>query len=616
MSSKQVILNIEYQEYQEATAKITENLDYDERCALLQEWPTFRAVQSRLYKKKYEFVPRDPENMKDFDADLSWCTLSSGENIVKGDILLENGKRIIMFSTNAPLDILACAIEILGDGTFKITPKLWHQVFVISVQVTSDVYVPIAVFLLPDKMGISYSAAFSLLKEALEKRGLSLAAKWFMSDFEPAIKIAFTEQFPLIKPKGCSFHFSKAIISKVQKSGFKADYTKKENFAFSAFIRAILGLVYCPLDRFKESIRNLYKLAKRLKVVRQRKFSLYMLNYVSRYWVNGCHHPEEWNMYLHSGQTTNNRSEGYNNRLSQFMGKHPNLYNFISVLKEEFQVAINDASTASVGRNPGRAAPNTKNARSIKTRQKMQENIKLGKTDLLTYQQAIGGSVIQSIGGVIGDDDYEEEDDMPEMSEKDDVEIVVPSLAEILVPLGLPDQINEREEGQLPPAEPIIEEARAYRHVRVQQKRKSQLSDSVGGNNLRLKRMRLEVDGGEIRPRPLNNELLDAEFEGQEIRKKDIFAFYNLDVKKDKLSLEQGQYIMERRLQELQFVLSPSQKSTPRDGNCLPESLFDQTQYVPELADVVVDAYELRVQVVLSLENSVKQGIFDWVGKM
>ena len=168
--------------------------------------------------------------------------------------------RIIMFSTNALLDIAARASEILGDGTFKITPKLWHQVFVISVQVTSDVYVPVAVFLLPDKMGTSYSAAFSLFKEALETRGLSLAAKWFMSDFEPAIKIAFTEQFPLIKPKGCSFHFSKAIISKVQKSRFKADYTKKENFAFSAFMRAILGLVYCPLDRFKESIRNLYKL--------------------------------------------------------------------------------------------------------------------------------------------------------------------------------------------------------------------------------------------------------------------------------------------------------------------------------------------------------------------
>ena len=51
------------------------------------------------------FVPRDPEMMKDFDADLPWCTLSSGENIVKGDILLENGKRIVMFSTNSLLDM-------------------------------------------------------------------------------------------------------------------------------------------------------------------------------------------------------------------------------------------------------------------------------------------------------------------------------------------------------------------------------------------------------------------------------------------------------------------------------------------------------------------------------
>ena len=83
---------------------------------------------------------------------------------------------------------------------------------------------------------------------------------------------------------------------------------------------------------------------------------------------------------------------------------------------------------------------------------------------------------------------------------------------------------------------------------------------------------------------------------------------------KDKLSLDQGQYIMKRRLQELQFVVSPSQKSTPRDGNCLPESLFDQAQYVPELAGVVVDAYELRVQVVLSVDNFVKQGLFDWPG--
>ena len=147
---------------------------------------------------------------------------------------------------------------------------------------------------------------------------------------------------------------------------------------------------------------------------------------------------------------------------------------------------------------------------------------------------------------------------------------MVPYLAEIVIPLVLPDQINEREECQLPPADPITEEGGSYRHVRVQQKRKSHLSDSVGGHNLRLKRMRLA--GAETaRVSPLNTEFLEVEFEGREITKQDVFAFYNLNAQKkdDKLSLDQGQFIMKRRLKELKFVVLPYQKSTPRHGNCL-----------------------------------------------
>ena len=66
-----------------------------------------------------------------------------------------------MFSSIALLDIAARASEILGDAKFKITPKVWHQVFVISVQVTSELYVPVAVFLLPENMRISYSVSTS-----------------------------------------------------------------------------------------------------------------------------------------------------------------------------------------------------------------------------------------------------------------------------------------------------------------------------------------------------------------------------------------------------------------------------------------------------------------------
>ena len=72
----------------------------------------------------------------------------------------------MLFTTNDLLEVLARGKEILGAGTFKITPFLWGQVFVISAQVTPFVFVPVSVFLLPDKTRASYSEAFSLLREA------------------------------------------------------------------------------------------------------------------------------------------------------------------------------------------------------------------------------------------------------------------------------------------------------------------------------------------------------------------------------------------------------------------------------------------------------------------
>ena len=131
---------------------------------------------------------------------------------------------------------------------------------------------------------------FSMLKEALGSRGLELSAQYFMSDFEVAIRNSFTSHFPDVTPKGCLFHFSKAILSKVSKSGFKSDYSKTSP-QFGSFIRAILGLGYVPLYRFKEALRNLYVIAKRLSG-RQRKFSRRMIEYVEKVWVNGNFPPE------------------------------------------------------------------------------------------------------------------------------------------------------------------------------------------------------------------------------------------------------------------------------------------------------------------------------------
>ena len=208
--------------------------------------------------------------------------------------------------------------------------------------------------------------------------------------------------------------------------------------------------------------------------------------------------------------TTDLKSEGYNNRLSLIIGKHPSLHTFISVLKVEFREAVNDATTASSGKDPVKSAPHAKSVRTIKQRKNLMENLRTGTTDLLTFQKSIGGSIVQTLGGVLGDDDFDEDEEMPELSENEDIEILVPTLGEIIIPAGFPEQINEVTVSQEPEMIDSIREVGPYRHVRVQEKRKSEVSHSVAGHDLRLKRRRVEGERSQA-VRVLPTEIEDTE---------------------------------------------------------------------------------------------------------
>ena len=55
---------------------------------------------------------------------------------------------------------------------------------------------------------------------------------------------------------------------------------------------------------------------------------------------------------------------------------------------------------------------------------------------------------------------------------------------------------------------------------------------------------------------------------------------------------------MDRRLRDLSLTVSPSQRETPKDGNCLFHSLLDQLRYNSELHDFAEDHEEFRTKVV------------------
>ena len=202
--------------YLSVRSKYTQNLpNIDSKNLFLSEIPSYDTIQATMYRIRREFIPPAPKTQSQLDVNLDWFLLDScsqsSESIVKGDILHSNGLRVLLFASDETLKIMSRSRTILADGTFRITPHLWYQTFVLNAEFRTNQFVPVAFGLLPDKKRQSYDDLFSLLKQALEhpSRDLELSAEWVMSDFEHNIRTSWQSIFPNIKAKGCHFHFAK-----------------------------------------------------------------------------------------------------------------------------------------------------------------------------------------------------------------------------------------------------------------------------------------------------------------------------------------------------------------------------------------------------------------------
>ena len=79
----------------------------------------------------------------------------------------------------------------------------------------------------------------------------------------------------------------------------------------------------------------------------------------------------------------------------------------------------------------------------------------------------------------------------------------------------------------------------------------------------------------------------------------------------NKLLLEQGKFVMAKRLKELDFADSITE--TPADGSCMFSALLDQIQSNPVLKNYAESHWELRWKVVSEgYETFLKTGVLSW----
>ena len=100
----------------------------------MAEIPPYDSLATSMYRIRRLYIPPAPLTQAGLDVSLDWFLVSPTETILKGDVLHSDGLRVLLFATDESLRIMARAMTILADGTFRITPYLWYQTFILSAE--------------------------------------------------------------------------------------------------------------------------------------------------------------------------------------------------------------------------------------------------------------------------------------------------------------------------------------------------------------------------------------------------------------------------------------------------------------------------------------------------
>lgn len=207
----------------------TENRDEVISCA-----PTFDQISSVLYRQRAKLRPPLPKDRESIDLNDEFTKLK-GDNFVIFNT--EGNEKMIGFGTEKFLEILCTSQStktIYMDGTFKVVPKLFYQLYTIHAFYRKQMF-PFVYILLPNKSEKTYSKMFDELKNAATRLGYIFQPNTIMVDYELAVINASRKAFPNVTVKGCLFHYNQALwqnFSELGLSIYKNDSAVMKLFRF------------------------------------------------------------------------------------------------------------------------------------------------------------------------------------------------------------------------------------------------------------------------------------------------------------------------------------------------------------------------------------------------
>lgn len=181
-------------------------------------------------RDEVEAVPANPGCLRDLHIPHSFRVYQTEGGVDDEFVLsdLDEDNKVIILGRRTWLQHLRSEIW-YADGTFKIAPPLFSQVYVISTTKLGGV-IPVIYALLPNKQRATYTKLFALLKEIDPQ----LAPAAINCDFEQAAIAAMEENFPRTQIYGCFFHLSQNLQKHLAEIGLMQMYRNDPDFELQA----------------------------------------------------------------------------------------------------------------------------------------------------------------------------------------------------------------------------------------------------------------------------------------------------------------------------------------------------------------------------------------------
>ena len=297
---------------------------------LVSALPDFVCMKSSLQRARMEGRPALPNSIEEVRIDGEWCKTLKGERF----LLFETpgSEKIVCFATDDMLKKLCESPIVIMDGTFRVAPLLFSQLYTLHGQYRGGIFC-FMYLLLPNKRRETYEEVLRLVKDHANRVGKVFAPSKFLLDFEEAMILAIKSQFPASMIKGCLFHFTQAIWRNCQTIGLSASYTSDHRVR--RFIKGLMALPFVPLDQIQHAL-DILRADLPPPGSENRPLIDRLEQYFHRTWINGPFPPLIWNCHQNFSLRTTNHVEGWHRKLNaKIKVAHPTIYKFIRHMQEE-----------------------------------------------------------------------------------------------------------------------------------------------------------------------------------------------------------------------------------------------------------------------------------------